>query len=156
MALMSKISPVPQVLPAAGIAVLLVVALLVTLEGTLVIAGIMIVAAAFIALLWSGMQALYLSIDEDAQRLEIHFRHRLLARTVRFAQVKALRLESPKRLALGYGLRYDLKGGEWFINSDTKEFLCFDLERNQKLYVQCGDTLELPALVARLERLLLA
>lgn len=150
--LMSKVSLVPQVILGAVTAVLLVVAVTVTLEGTLVIAGIMIVAAAFVALLWSGLQRLDLKIDEDAQQLEVSFRHHLLARTVRFAQVKALRLESPRRAAIGYGLRYDLGGSEWFINSDAKQFLCFDLERKQKLYVQCSDALELDGLILRLER----
>ena len=152
--LMSRVSRVPQLL-LGGIGVLvLLVAVIVTLEETLWVSVLMALAILVIALLWSEIQTLYLTINEDFQRLEIHFRHHLLARTVRFAQVKTLRLESPNSAALGYGLRYDLRGGQWFINSDAKQFLCFDLERGQKLYVQCGDALELDGLVSKLERIL--
>jgi hypothetical protein len=133
---------------------LLVVSVIVVLEETLWVCALMLLVIALIALLWSDIQTLYLTINEDSQRLEIHFRHALLARTVRFAQVKALRLESPNRAALGYGLRYDLRGGQWFINSDAKQFICFDLERGYKLYVQCGDALELDGLVSKLERMI--
>ena len=151
--LMSKVSRVPQLLLGGVGVLMLVVAAIVILEETLWVSVLMALVIALIALLWSEIQTLYLTIDEDAQQLEVSFRHHLLNRTVRFAQVKAVCLESPRH-AIGYGLRYDLKGSEWYINSDAKQFLCFKLERGQKLYVQCGDALELPALVARLERLL--
>ena len=123
------------------------------LEGTLVIAGIALLAAALFVLLWFGMRELYLSVDEGGRQLEVHFRHHLLTRAVDFAQVKAVRLESPRRVALGYGLRYGVDS-EWYINSDRHQFICSELERGQKLYIQCGDALELDSFVSRLERII--
>ena len=152
--LMSKASLVPQVLLGGVTVCLFTFAVIVTLEETLVVAGIMGLATALVALDWSGIQALYLSIDESGRQLEVHFRHHLLTRAVDFAQVKAVRLEFPRRVALGYGLHYDLRGGEWYINSDRKQFICFELERGQKLYIQCGNALELDSFVSRLERMM--
>ena len=124
------------------------------LEGTLVIAGIALLAAALFVLLWFEMREPYLSADVGGRQLEVHFRHHLLTHAVDFAQVKAVRLEFPRRVALGYGLHYNLRGGEWYINSDRHQFICSELERGQKLYIQCGDALELDSFVSRLERMM--